>query len=99
MPKDEQQQATTTKEKKSHVVPDVDRDYIKKIAAKAKELRIKAGYSSYESFAMHAGINRNSYFRFEKKSAETGENFTIALLLKVTRGLNMTMTDFFHEIK
>jgi transcriptional regulator with XRE-family HTH domain len=87
------------KEIKPRIIPDVDRDYIKKIAAKAKELRIKAGYSSYEGFAIHAGINRNSYFRFEKKSAESGENFTIALLLKITRGLNISLTDFFQEIK
>lgn len=87
------------KETKPRIIPDVDRDYIKKIAAKTKELRIKAGYSSYEGFAIHAGINRNSYFRFEKKSAESGENFTIALLLKITRGLNISLTDFFQEIK
>ncbi len=97
MPKEKQQQANTTKEKKAHVVPDVDRDYIKKIAAKVKELRIKAGYSSYESFALQAGINRNSYFRLER-SAATGDNFTVALLLRVIRGLNITTTEFFQQI-
>lgn len=97
MPKEKQQQANTTKEKKAHVVPDVDRDYIKKIAAKVKELRIKAGYSSYESFALHAGINRNSYFRMER-SASSGDNFTVALLLRVIRGLNTTTSEFFQQI-
>jgi DNA-binding XRE family transcriptional regulator len=86
------------KETKPRIIPDVDRDYIKKIATKVKELRVKSGYSSYETFALHAGINRNSYFRFEKKSADTGENFTIALLLKITRGLNISLTDFFKDI-
>jgi transcriptional regulator with XRE-family HTH domain len=98
MPKDKQQQVTITKEKKAHVVPDIDRDYIKKIAAKVKELRIKAGYSSYESFAFHAGINRNSYFRLER-SAVSGDNFTVALLLRVIRGLNTTTTEFFQQVK
>ena len=93
-----QQQVTPNKEIKAHVIPDVDRDYIKKIAAKVKELRIEAGYSSYESFALHAGINRNSYFRFEKKSADGGENFTIALLLKIVRGLSMSMPQFIQHI-
>jgi DNA-binding XRE family transcriptional regulator len=97
MPKDNQQQVNTTKEKKAHVVPDVDRDYIRKIAIKVKELRKEAGYSSYESFALHAGINRNSYFRLEK-SAESGDNFTVALLLRVIRGLNITTTEFFQQI-
>jgi len=98
LPNEKVQNSNPEKETKSHSIPDIDRDYVKKIAARAKELRIKAGYS-YESFALHAGINRNSYFRFEKKSAESGENFTIALLLKITRGLNIAMTDFFQDIK
>jgi DNA-binding XRE family transcriptional regulator len=96
MPKEKQLQVTTTK--KAHVVPDVDRDYIRKIAVKVKELRIEAGYSSYESFALHAGINRNSYFRMER-SAASGDNFTVALLLRVIRGLNTTTTEFFQQIK
>lgn len=98
MAKEKKQQVTATKETKAHVVSDVDRDYIKKIAAKAKELRIKEGYSSYESFALHAGLNRNSYFRFER-SAVSGDNYTIALLLRVIRGLDTTTTDFFQQIK
>jgi len=97
MPKEKVQNSNPEKETKSHNIPDIDRDYIKKIAARAKELRIQSG-CSYESFAGHAGINRNSYFRFEKKSADSGENFTIALLLKITRGLNITMPDFFQDI-
>jgi transcriptional regulator with XRE-family HTH domain len=97
MPKEKVQSSNPEKETKSHNIPDIDRDYIKKIAAKAKELRIKSGYS-YESFAIHADINRNSYFRFER-SAKNGDNYTIALLLKITRGLNISMKNFFQSIK
>ena len=97
MPKEKVQNSNPEKETKTHAIPDVDRDYIKKIAAKVKELRVKAGYS-YESFAIHADINRNSYFRFER-SATTGDNYTIALLLKMIRGLNMTSTEFFKDIQ
>ncbi len=79
--------------KKPHAIPEVDRDYIKKIALRAKEIRIKAGYS-YESFAIHAGINRNTYFRFEG-SATSGDNFTVALLVKVIRKLGSTPSQFF----
>jgi DNA-binding XRE family transcriptional regulator len=82
---------------KPNAIPEIDRDYIKKIAAQAKKLRVKSGYS-YESFAIHAGINRNTYFRFER-SATNGDNYTIALLLKITRGLNISMKDFFQSIK
>ena len=97
MPKEKVQSINPEKDKKSHNIPDIDRDYIKKIAEQAREMRIKSGYS-YESFAIHAGINRNSYFRFEK-SAITGDNYTIALLLKITRGLNISFTDFNKSIK
>ena len=98
MPKEKVQNSNPEKETKSHNIPDIDRDYIKKIAARAKELRIQSG-CSYESFAGHAGINRNSYFRFEKKSAESGENITLALLLKIIRGLNMSVPEFFQDFK
>lgn len=98
MPAPKRSATKNDKETIPRIIPDVDRDYIKKIATRVKELRVKSGYSSYEAFALHAGINRNSYFRFEKKSAETGENFTIALLLKIVRGLDISLADFFKDI-
>jgi DNA-binding XRE family transcriptional regulator len=82
--------------KKPMVISDDDTRILKLIAAKAKELREKAGYT-YEEFAIHAGINRNTYFRFEK-SAITGDNYTITLLLKITKGLNISIMDFFQQI-
>ena len=92
------QEGKTEKDTKVHVISEVDREQIKRIAKKVKELRVKAGFSSYEGFALHTGINRNSYFRFER-SASTGDNYTIALLIKITRGLNISLSDFFHDIE
>lgn len=83
-------------EKKKHDITDLDRESIKRIALKAKELRVAKGYS-YEDFALHAKINRNTYFKFEK-SATTGDNFTIAVLTKVIRGLDMTFESFFQNL-
>ena len=97
MAKEKRQISDTDKETKSHDIPDIDKDHIRLIASKAKELRIKAGYS-YEEFAAHAGINRNTYFRFEKSST-TGYNFTIATFLRVLRGLNISATYFFVLFK
>ena len=76
---------------------DIDRKTIRAIAAKAKKMRneMKVGY---EQFALQAGINRNSYYRFER-AASTGENFTIGLLLKVIKGLNIPVSEFFKTIK
>ena len=84
------------KDSKKHEVPDLDKDTIKRIAAKARDMRKDKGYS-YEAFALHAGINRNTYFKFEK-SATTGENFTMATLLKVIRGLEQSLASFFEDL-
>lgn len=85
------------KPKKPHVISDIEKEKLKLIAEKAKKMRI-AKNMSYEQFALHAGINRNSYFRFEK-SAMSCENYTVALLLKVIRGLDSTPAQFFKSIK
>ena len=84
------------KEIKKHEVPDFDKEVIKRIATKARDMRKSKGYS-YEAFALHAGINRNTFFKFEK-SASTGENFTIATLLKVIRGLDVSLSAFFEDL-
>ncbi len=86
-----------TTEKKKHNISDFDRETIMQIAFKAKEMRVAQGFS-YEEFAMHANINRNTYFKFEK-SRTSGDNFTIAILIKVIRGLNQTFESFFQDIK
>ncbi len=83
--------------KKKHDIPDIDKEMIKRIASKAKKMRIEKGYS-YEDFALHhAKLNRNTYFKFEKSSI-TGDNFTISTLLKVIRGLNQTVSSFFQNL-
>jgi DNA-binding XRE family transcriptional regulator len=83
-------------EKKKKELTDFDREVIKGIAAKAKQMRIEMGFS-YEAFAIHAKINRNTYFKFEKSSI-TGDNFTIAVLVKVIHGLNQTFESFFQNL-
>ena len=85
------------KPKKPHPISDEDVQTLTKIADKAKILR-KGMNLSYEEFALHSEINRNTYFRFEK-SAQTGNNFTVALLLQVIRGLNKKPSEFFKDIK
>jgi len=84
------------KEIKKHEIPGLNTKTIKRIATKAKIIRIKKCYC-YEAFALHAGLNRNTYFKFEK-SASTGENFTMVTLLKVVRGLKQTLGSFFETL-
>ncbi len=83
-------------EKKKNELTEFEREVIKRIATKAKQMRIEMGFS-YEAFAIHAKINRNTYFKFEKSST-TGDNFTIAVLVKVIHGLNQTFESFFQNL-
>lgn len=66
---------------------------ITKIAAKVKELRIKAGYSSHESFAWDNEINRVQYWRIEK-----GSNITLKTLLIVLDIHKISLAEFFRDI-
>ena len=83
--------------KKPQIISPEDKKKLLLIAEKATTLRI-AKNMSYEEFALHAGINRNTYFRFEQSSQEY-KNYTVALLLKVIRGLNLTPSEFFKDFK
>ena len=83
--------------KKPMVISDKEKGYLKQISEKATNMRI-AKKMSYEQFALLSGINRNSYFRFDK-SAVTGDNYTVALLLKVIAGLKTTLPEFFKDIQ
>ena len=82
--------------KKPMVISDDDTTRLKLIAEKATYLR-KEMKISYEEFAIRAGINRNSYYRFEK-SADTLDKYSVALLMKVIKGLRLTPAEFFKDI-
>lgn len=58
-----------------------------------KELRVKAGYRSYEQFAWDNELNRVQYWRMEK-----GVNITMKSLLKVLDVHNQTLIDFFKLV-
>jgi DNA-binding XRE family transcriptional regulator len=83
--------------KKPMVISDIEKEKLKLIAEKAKKMRI-AKKMSYEEFALHAGINRNSYYRFEQ-SASSGDNYTVALLMKVIIALDSSFPEFFKNLQ
>ena len=73
-----------------------EKDYqnrIKAIAERIKDLRIKAGYTSYEQFALAKGIERKQYWRLEK-----GKNFMITSLLRIIDIHDMSLSDFFKGL-
>ena len=65
---------------------------IKKLANRIKQLRIKKGYSSYETFAFETGIHRAQYGRYE-----TGTDIQYSSLIKLANAFDMTLTEFFSE--
>ena len=72
-----------------------EKKVLEKIGAKFKELRIKQGYTSYETFAFDKEINRMQYWRIEKGLA----NMSMATLLRLLEVHKMSLKDFFNELE
>lgn len=85
------------RKKKPMVISDGDVKILRMIVYKAINLREEMDVSS-EEFAIRNGINRNSYYRFEK-SPLTQDKYSVALLIKVIRGLGLTPAQFFKNIR
>lgn len=64
-----------------------------KLGKRIKELRVKAGYKSYEIFAYEHGFSRAQYGRYEK-----GENLRYDNLIRVMKALEVTPEEFFKGI-
>jgi transcriptional regulator with XRE-family HTH domain len=73
--------------------PKLDQDQeLDRLAKRIKELRIKAGYTSYEYFAYENDISRSQYGRYEK-----GEDIRYSSLIKVINAFGLTVEEFFSE--
>lgn len=68
---------------------------IKKIGERVKELRVKSGSTSYETFAFENDIPRVQYGRLERGSA----NFKIATLLRILDIHKISLEEFFKGLK
>ena len=66
---------------------------LKKLGERIRELRIKKGYTNYEHFAYENGISRTQYGKYEN-----GENMKFLTFLKVLKGLDVTINEFFEEV-
>ncbi|MDC7996916.1 hypothetical protein [Gilvibacter sediminis] len=64
------------------------------ISKKLKQMRIEAGYTSYENFAVDKGLQRMQYWRMEK-----GSNFTFTSFLKILDAHKISLADFFRDFK
>ncbi|HYD91935.1 MAG TPA: helix-turn-helix transcriptional regulator [Flavobacterium sp.] len=66
---------------------------VAKLAARIKQLRKDAGYSSFEDFANDRGvIHRAQLGRYEK-----GQDLRYTSLVKVAKMFDMTLSEFFSE--
>ena len=66
-------------------------EVIEKLGARIRQLRKLQGHS-YETFAYENEIPRAQYGRIEK-----GQNITIATLVRVLNGLDISLKEFFSE--
>jgi transcriptional regulator with XRE-family HTH domain len=66
---------------------------LKKIGERLNRLRIKKGFSSYESFAIAYGFSRMQYWRMEQGKT----NITLRSLLAVLNVHKITLEDFFSD--
>lgn len=62
---------------------------IKKLGARLRYLRIQAGYTSAETFALEKGISRALYGRYER-----GKDLRYSTLVKLANCFGMTVLEF-----
>ena len=63
-----------------------------RIGAKLKSMRLLAGFSSYEVFAVKNKLSKIQYFKMEK-----GTNFTLKSLDRVLKIHDISIINFFHK--
>ncbi len=80
-----------SKAKKTAEIPG-DEVYLKMLGKRIRDLRIKAGYTSHESFAYTFDFPRTQYGRYER-----GHNITYLNIIKIVRAFDMTLEEFFSE--
>ncbi|WP_423147857.1 helix-turn-helix domain-containing protein [Rubrolithibacter danxiaensis] len=68
------------------------KEYLQKLGKRIKELRIKAGYTSYEFFAYEHNISRAQWGRYEN-----GQDLKFSSLVKIIEAFKMTLPEFFKE--
>lgn len=76
-------------QKKEYIQGEIE----KQVANRIKKLRVEAGYSSYEQFAIEHNIDRKQYWRMEN-----GANFTLKSLVIIMNIHKINLSDFFESL-
>ena len=69
---------------------EIEKVILKNLGVRIKDLRIKAGFNSQETFSYACGIPRAQYARYEK-----GSNITILSLQKIVKFHKLGWEEFF----
>lgn len=64
--------------------------YLKKVGARLRHFRKKAGYTNSEYFAYENNISRPQYGKYE-----AGANIQLNTLIKILKAMNVTLEEFF----
>lgn len=70
----------------------IQNEDLRRLGDRIRALRIKKGYSNYESFAYDHNIARAQYGKYEN-----GENLRYTSLLRVIKALGVSVQEFFSE--
>lgn len=63
------------------------------IAKRIKQLRINAGFTSYETFANQHNMSRKNYWRIE-----SGGDIKMSTFLKIMKIHGVSLEDFFNDL-
>ena len=77
--------------KKQQYEPYIEQE-LKNFGDRLRILRKAKGYTNHENFAFENNINRVQYGRYEK-----GGNIKLATLIRVLKGLDISLKDFFRR--
>lgn len=69
-------------------------ELLKEIGLKLRQMRIEAGYSSYEQFAFEHEIDRRYYW-----SIENGTNLSLKYLIRILKIHDMSLATFFKTFE
>jgi transcriptional regulator with XRE-family HTH domain len=66
----------------------------RQIGEKIKKMRLEAGYTSYENFAMDYELSRMYYWQ-----VENGRNISLEYLFNLLNIFKISVNDFFSDIE
>lgn len=67
-------------------------EQLQRLGNRIRELRVKAGYSSYEYFAYEHNISRAQMGRYEN-----GQDLRFSTLVRLANAFGLTLNEFFSE--